>query len=167
LSKDGNPEIYVLTLGTRSLRRVTDHFSIDTEPAWSRDGSQLVFTSDRGGKPQLYTVSSMGGPPQRVTYEGDYNARGVFSPDGKSLAMVHGNAGNYRIALLDIASKQLRVLTPGTQDESPSFAPNGSMLLYASRNGGKAALVVVSINGKVQETLRIEGGEPREPAWSP
>jgi TolB protein len=167
LSKDGNPEIYVMNLGTRSMRRVTDHFSIDTEPGWSRDGSQLVFTSDRGGKPQLYTVSSTGGQAQRVTYEGDYNARGVFSPDGKSLAMVHGNDGKFRIALLDIASKQLRVLTQGTQDESPSFAPNGSMLLYASRNGGMAAISVVSINGKAQENLRIEGGEPREPAWSP
>jgi TolB protein len=167
LSKDGNPEIYVMTLSTRSLRRVTDHFAIDTEPAWSRDGSQLVFTSDRGGKPQLYTVSPAGGQAQRVTYEGDYNARGVFSPDGKSLALVHGNDGNYRIALLDIASRQLRVLSAGALDESPSFAPNGSMLLYASRNGGTAALTVASINGKAQESLRIQGGEPREPAWSP
>ena len=168
LSKDGNPEIYVMNLTNRSLRRITDHFAIDTEPAWSRDGRQLVFTSDRGGKPQLYIVSLSGeSQPERITYEGDYNAGAVFSPNGKSLAMVHGNGGNYRIALMDLASKQLRVLTPGNLDESPSFAPNGSMVLYASRNAGKAQLSVISTDGKVRESLRIEGGEVREPAWSP
>lgn len=167
LSKDGNPDIYVLDRASGNLRRITDHFAIDTEPSWSRDGSQLVFTSDRGGKPQLYLVPAAGGQPQRVTYEGEYNARGVFSPDGKSLAMVHGVGGSYRIALLDLASKQLRVLTPGNLDESPGFAPNGSMILYASRTGGVAQLSAVSIDGKVRQSLRFEGGEVREPAWSP
>lgn len=167
LSKDGNPDIYVMNLASRSLRRITDHFAIDTEPAWSRDGSMIVFTSDRGGKPQLYTVSPNGGQPQRLTYEGEYNARGVFSPDGKSLAMVHGNRGDYRIAVMDLASRQIRVLTKGPLDESPGFAPNGSMILYASRNGGVGQLSAVSIDGKVRQSLRIEGGEVRQPAWSP
>ena len=167
LSKDGNPDIYVLDMASRNLRRITDHFAIDTEPCWSKDGSQIVFTSDRGGKPQLYSVSGTGGQPQRITYEGDYNARGVFSPDGKSLAMVHGVGGSYRIAVMDLASKQLRVLTPGNLDESPGFAPNGSMILYASRTGGAAQLSAVSIDGKVRQSLRIDGGEVHEPAWSP
>ncbi|MDD5037156.1 MAG: Tol-Pal system beta propeller repeat protein TolB [Methylococcaceae bacterium] len=167
LSKDGNPDIYVMNLASRSLRRITNHYAIDTEPAWSKDGSRIVFTSDRGGKPQLYMVSSAGGEPQRITYEGDYNARGVFSPDGKSLAMVHGVGGNYRIALMDLASKQVRILTPGRLDESPGFAPNGSMILYASHSGGAAQLSAVSIDGKVRQSLRIDGGEVREPAWSP
>lgn len=168
LSKDGNPEIYVMNLANRSLRRITDHFAIDTEPAWSPDGSQLVFTSDRGGKPQLYIVSSAGeSQPERITHEGDYNAGAAFSPNGKSLAMVHGNDGIYRIALMDLANKQLRVLTQGSLDESPVFAPNGSMILYASRNTGKAQLSAISIDGKVRENLRIESSEVREPAWSP
>jgi len=167
LSKDGNPDIYVMDLGSRALRRLTDHFAIDTEPDWSKDGGQIVFTSDRGGKPQLYTVAATGGEPKRITYEGDYNARGVFSPDGKSLAMVHGVGGSYRIAVMELASKQLRVLTPGNLDESPGFAPNGSMILYASRTGGVAQLSAVSIDGKVRQSLRIDGGEVREPAWSP
>jgi TolB protein len=167
LSKDGNPEIYVMNVISRSLRRITEQLAIDTEPSWSPDGSQIVFTSDRGGKPQLYLVSATGGQPQRITYEGDYNARGVFSPNGKYLAMVHGNGQNYRIALMDLASKQLRVLTPGSLDESPGFAPNGSMVLYAAHNGGAAQLFAVSFDGKVRQSLRIDGGEAREPAWSP
>ena len=126
-----------------------------------------MFTSDRGGKPQIYLVSADGGQPQRITYEGDYNAGAAFSPNGKSLAMVHGNAGDYRIALMNLASKQLRVLTKGSLDESPSFARNGSMILYASQNGGKAELTVISTDGKVRDKLRIDGGEAREPAWSP
>lgn len=167
LSKDGNPDIYVMDIASRSLRRITDHFAIDTEPSWSRDGGQIVFTSDRGGKPQLYLVPAEGGQPQRITYEGDYNARGVFSPDGKSLAMVHGVGGEYRIAVMDLAGRQLRVLTPGPMDESPGFAPNGSMILYATRTGGSAHLAAISIDGKVRESLRVEGGEARAPAWSP
>jgi TolB protein len=167
LSKDGNPEIYVLDMASHSLRRITDNVAIDTEPAWTKEGSQIVFTSDRGGKPQIYMVSANGGQPQRLTYEGDYNARGVFSPDGKSLAMVHGVGGNYRIAVMDIASKRLRVLTSGPLDESPGFAPNGSIILYASRTGGTAQLSAVSIDGKVRQNLRIDSSEVREPAWSP
>jgi TolB protein len=167
LSKDGNPDIYVMSLGSRLLRRLTDHYAIDTEPNWSKDGRSIVFTSDRGGKPQLYLVSAGGGAPQRLTYEGDYNARGVFSPDGKSLAMVHGNGGDYRIAVMDLGSKAIRVLTKGRLDESPGFAPNGSMILYASRGARGGQLAAVSIDGKVQQSLRFEGGEVRQPAWSP
>jgi TolB protein len=168
LSKDGNPDVYVLNLKERSLRRLTEHFANDTEPAWAKDGSQIVFTSDRGGKPQLYAVAAGGGEPKRLTYEGDYNASAAFSPDGKSLAFVHGVGGNFRIAVMDLASKQMRVLTPGKLDESPGFAPNGSMVLYASRNAdGEARLSAVSIDGKVRQSLRTDSGEVREPAWSP
>ena len=167
LSKDGNPDIYVMSLTSRTLRKVTDSSSIDTEPTWSRDGRSIVFTSDRGGKPQLYMASAAGGAAQRLTYDGDYNARGVFSPDGKSIAMVHGSGGDYRIAVMDMASKRLRVLTRGPADESPGFAPNGSMVLYASRGAGGGQLAAVSIDGKVQQSLRIGGGEVKQPAWSP
>ena len=167
LSKDGSPDIYVLDIGSGALRRITSDISIDTEPGWSPDGRKLVFTSDRGGKPQLYLVSAEGGQPERLTYEGDYNARGVFSPDGQKLAMVHGNGGDYRIAVMDLASRALRVLTEGRLDESPGFAPNGGMILYTHKSGGVDQLAAVSLDGKVHQTLRIEGGEVREPAWSP
>jgi TolB protein len=167
LSKDGNPDIYVMDIGTRALRRITNDIAIDTEPNWSPDGRSLVFTSDRGGKPQLYLVPAGGGQPQRLTYEGEYNARGVFSPDGKSLAMVHGNRGDYRIAVMDLASRALRVLTRGRLDESPGFAPNGSMILYSTKAGGSSQLAAVSVDGRMQQSLRIAGGQVRQPAWSP
>jgi TolB protein len=167
LSKDGSPDIYVFNLATRSLIKLTKSFAIDTEPTWSPDGSQIVFTSDRGGKPQLYITSSQGGQERRLTFSGSYNARASFAPDGRSVAMVHGNGNDYRIAVMDMASHSINVLTEGPSDESPSFAPNGSMILYASKKGGSAFLSAVSIDGKMQQKLAFNSGEVREPAWSP
>lgn len=167
LSKDGNPDIFVLSLGSRSLAKLSHSNAIDTEPVWSPDGSAIVFTSDRGGKPQLYMVPSQGGNEKRLTFSGDYNARASFSPDGRSLAMVHGNGGSYRIAVMDMASRSINVLTAGPADESPSFAPNGSMILYASKKGGSGFLSAVSVDGKMQQKLEFTNGEVREPAWSP
>jgi TolB protein len=167
LSKDGNPDIFVLDINRRSLRAITRHWAIDTEPAWSPDGKSLVFTSDRGGRPQIYEVSLAGGEASRVTFDGDYNARASYSPDGRLLTMVTREAGNYRIATLDRERGIYRVMSSGTLDESPSFAPNGSMIIYATRGGGKGVLAAVSTDGRVEQRLRLQEGDVREPVWSP
>ncbi len=171
LSRDGNPEIYILSVDDRRLTQVTRHYAIDTEPAWAPDGRSLVFTSDRGGRPQIYRVEigSTGtiGRPQRITFEGTYNARAAFSADGKYLAMVHGSGGAFRIGLLELASGNLRVLTDTRLDESPSFAPNGSMIIYATEVGGRGVLQVVSVNGGARQRLGLVRGDVREPSWSP
>ncbi|AEF99916.1 Tol-Pal system beta propeller repeat protein TolB [Methylomonas methanica] len=167
LSKDGSPDIYVLNLANRNLTRLTSGLSIDTEPSWSPDGSTIVFTSDQGGKPQLYMIPSTGGRPTRLTFQGDYNARGRFSADGRSLAMVNGNGGRYRIAVMDMASRTVNVLSEGNLDESPSFAPNGSMILFSANKGGRSVLSVVSTDGAMQQKLDFQSGGVREPAWAP
>lgn len=167
LSKDGNPEIYTLDLNTRQLTRVTQHFAIDTEPSWTPDGKALVFTSNRGGKPQIYKVSLATGMVERLTFAGDYNARGRVSPDGKSLVMVHRQNGVFHIATQDIQSGDLRVLTETYLDESPSIAPNGALLMYATRYQGKGILAAVSLDAGVKFRLPSKQGDVREPAWSP
>ena len=167
LSKDGNPEIYVMELQTRRLRRITRNVAIDTEPSWSPDGQSLVFTSDRGGKPQIYRTAVEGGRPERITFEGSYNARPVYSPDGTKLALVHRDEGRYRIGLLDLENGALQVLTESDLDESPSFAPNGGMILYATTDGAGSGLAAVSPDGRMQQRLAVQTGRVREPAWSP
>lgn len=167
LSKDGNPDIFVMDIARRSLRPLTRHWSIDTEPAWSPDGKSLVFTSDRGGQPQIYQVPVSGGEPTRVSFEGNYNARASFAPDGRLLTMVTRVNGQYRIATLDVESRDFRILSTGRLDESPSFAPNGSMLIYATRVNDKGVLAAVSTDGRIQQRLRLQEGDVREPVWSP
>ncbi len=167
LSKDGSPDIYVLNLVTRSLLRLTKSLAIDTEPAWSPEGSHIIFTSDRGGKPQIYMAPSTGGNEKRLTFTGSYNARGSFSPDGRNIVMVHGNGSRYQIAIMDMSTRAINVLTSGPADESPSFSPNGSMVLYASKKRQTGFLAAVSIDGKMQQKLMFNSGEVREPAWSP
>ncbi|ORU92864.1 MAG: translocation protein TolB [Cycloclasticus sp. symbiont of Bathymodiolus heckerae] len=167
LSKDGSADIYIYNVITRSFRRLTRSYAIDTEPDWSPDGRQIIFTSDRGGKPQIYKISANGGQAGRVTFEGSYNARASYSPDGKNITMVHRVNGQYRIATLDLKTGFTNILTDGRLDESPSYAPNGSMILYSTNDGLKSILAAVSSDGKVRQKLRLQGGEVREPAWSP
>lgn len=164
ISGNGNPDIYILELRTGVLTRITDDPAIDTEPDWSPDGQSIVFTSDRSGTPQIYRMSINGGEPQRITFKGSYNARPRFSPDGRKLALLHNGDGGYRIAVMELDTGQIKVLSKTSLDESPSFAPNGSMILY----GTGTSLAAVSIDGCVHQRLTVEmGKEVREPAWSP
>lgn len=167
LSKGGNPDIYVMDLGSRALMQITNHFSIDTSPVWSGDGATLYFTSDRGGQPQIYQVSASGGGASRVTFQGRYNADPAVSADGKKLATTQGG-GSYRISLRDSSlGNSWTNLSPGPLDESPSFAPNGMMLLYAAREGRRDVLYAVSTDGRVRQRLVLADGDVREPAWGP
>ena len=167
LSRTGNPEIFVRDMATGRTDQVTQHWSIDTEAVWSPDGRYLYFTSDRGGRPQIYRVPPGGGDPSRVTLEGDYNARASVSPDGRKIAVAQGRGNEYRIAVWDIETERFTILTPGKLDESPSFAPNGSMILYATREGERGVLSAVSADGNVRQRLILSEGDVREPAWSP
>ena len=166
--RDGNVDVYVLTLATQELLRLTESPAIDTEPAWSQDGRSIYFTSDRGGGPQVYKVAATAGAPaQRITFEGSYNARPRVAPDGNSIAVVTIDRGAYRIAVMDLRRRDVRVLTAGRLDESPSFAPNGAMLIYATRDGRRGVLATASVDGRVQQRLAGGEGDIREPAWSP
>jgi TolB protein len=168
LSRDGNLDIYTLELATQSLTRVTSDDAIDTEPEWSRDGRSIYFTSDRAGSAQVYrVVLDEARKAERITFTNSYNARPRMSPDGKELALVSLDRGGYRIAVLNLESRNLRVLTNGRQDESPSFAPNGALVIYATREGGRGALAFASSDGAFQQRLSSDQGDVRDPAWRP
>jgi TolB protein len=166
-SSPGNPDIYIYDLRTGKLRQLTHQSSIETEPAWTPDGNNLLFTSDRGGSAQVYEQPVDGGGARRLTYDGSYNARAQVAPDGKTIAMVHREHGDLHIAVMNITTGVLRVLTDGELDKSPSFAPNGSMIIYAGVFNGKNELAAVSVDGNVHQQLTSEEGEISDPAWSP
>ena len=167
LSRTGNPEIHLRDMATGRTSQLTQHWSIDTEPVWSPDGRYIYFTSDRGGRPQIYRVPAGGGNPERVTLEGENNARASVATDRRSIAVEQARGTEYRIAVGDIETERFTIVTPGKLDESPSFAPNGSMILYATREGERGVLSAVSADGSVRQRLILSEGDVREPAWSP
>ena len=168
LSRDGNSEIYTLDLATRELRRITRRpTAIDTEPSWTADGGSLIFTSDRSGKPQIYRIDLVTLLEERLTFEGDYNARARLLPNGRHLVYVHRRDGVYHIAWQDLERDSVRVLTQSALDESPSLSPNGVMMIYATQDLGRGILAVVSIDSGFSYLLPEAAGDVREPAWSP
>ncbi len=169
LSRSGSSEIWILqTEGEPRPRQLTHHWSINTEPAWSPDGERIYFTSDRAGRPQVYVMDANGDNVERITFDGRYNSRPSLADNDRHIAVVHSDGDNdFRIAIHDRESERLRVLSDGRLDESPSFAPNGSMVLYAARQEGRGVLAAVSADGRVRQRLVVSEGDVREPAWSP
>jgi TolB protein len=167
LSKGGSPNIYSLDIGSNSLVQRTTGTSIDTEPSWSPDGNSIIFTSSRSGGPQIYRVDLSAGTTTRVTYEGNYNASGTFTPDGKNIIILHQQNGAYNIALQNLTTGKIDTLTETGRDQSPSVAPNGSMVVFATKSGPKQVLGIVSTDAHVQMRLPAREGDVREPDWSP
>ena len=167
LSKDGGSQIYIVSADGGGATRLTRSAAIDTEPNFSPDGELLLFTSDRGGSPQIYGMPASGGEPRRLTFEGTYNVSPRFSPDGKSFTFIQRNGTRFNVAVQDLATRQVQVLTDGAVDESPSFAPNGRMILYATVVRGRGILSAVSSDGRVKQRLTADAGDVREPAWGP
>lgn len=168
LTKDGTSNIYGINADGSGLVRLTTTPSIDTEPNYSPDGKYILFTSDRAGSPQIYRMRADGeGEAERITYEGSYNVTPRHSPDGKSFIFIHRNEGRFNVAAQDFSSRQMQILTAGGLDQSPTFAPNGKMVLYASEVKSRGILAAVSSDGRIKQRITAQSGDIREPAWGP
>jgi TolB protein len=167
LTRDGRSQLYLINADGSNLQRWSDSSGIDTEPDFSPDGKWIIFTSDRGGSPQIYRMPAVGGAGQRITFEGSYNVSPQFSPDGKSFVFIQRSGGQFHVAVQDFATGQVQVLTDTPQDEAPSFAPNGKMIIYATEINRRGVLAAVSSDGRVKQRLSVQAGEVREPAWGP
>jgi TolB protein len=167
LYQDGNAEIYILNLKNKNLTRLTNHYSIDTESSWSPNGSKIMFTSGRSGSPQLYEINlrKFNAKPKRLTFEGNYNAKGSYLPNGEGVVFVHRKNSNFQIALKYSNENFVRPLTNSQLDESPSISPNGNVIIYAVSENGTGLLAGVTLSG-ARFRLPIKTGEVREPSWS-
>lgn len=167
LTREGNSQVFLMNADGSNVRRLTQSSGIDTEPAFSPDGQSIYFTSDRGGGPQIYRMGVSGSGLQRVTFNGDYNISPRLSPDGKLLAYVARRGGRFQVMVLDLATGNEAPVTDTARDESPSFAPNGRLLLYATEVNGRGILASASVDGRVRTRLSGPSGDIREPTWGP
>lgn len=167
LTRDGGSQLYTISSSGGEPRRLTQSSSIDTEPLYTADGRSIFFVSDRGGAPQIYRMPASGGEPQRVTFTGSYNISPTLSPDGRWLAYISRISGAFKLQVMELASGNVQSVTDTTADESPSFAPNGRLIVYATRQGGREALMTTTLDGKIKARLAGQGGDIREPDWGP
>jgi len=167
LTREGNSQIFLMNADGSNVRRLTQSSGIDTEPVFSPDGQSIFFTSDRGGGPQIYRMPASGGPAQRMTFGGDYNISPRLSPDGKLMAYVARRSGRFQVMVHDLVSGTDSPVTDTARDESPSFAPNGRLLLYATEVNGRGILASASVDGRVRTRLSGPSGDIREPTWGP
>lgn len=167
LTKDGGSQLFAVGVDNHAAARLHSSSGIDTEPQYSPDGQWIYFTSDRGGSPQIYRIPASGGDAQRITVEGSYNVTPRLTPDGKTLVYISRREGRFQVTTMDLASRQVLPLTDSNRDESPSVAPNGRMILFATEVGGRGVLSAVSTDGKVKQRLSVSAGDVREPAWGP
>ena len=167
LSRDGGSQLYAMDSNGGEPRRLTQSQSIDTEPVFSPDGKSIYFVSDRGGAPQIYRMSAAGGNVERITFNGNYNISPALSPDGKYLAYISRISGAFKLQLMDLVSAAVTSLTDTSADESPSFAPNSRLIVYATQQQGREALMTTTLDGKIKAKLAGASGDIREPDWSP
>ena len=167
LSRDGGSQLFTVPAGGGEPRRLTQSASIDTEPRYSADGGTIYFVSDRGGAPQIYKMSAGGGNPTRVTFTGTYNISPSVSPDGRWLAYISRVGGGFKLHVMELTSGNVTALTDTTADERPSFAPNSKLIVYATRLGGREALMTTTLDGKIKARLAGQAGDIREPDWGP
>lgn len=167
LSREGGSQLFAIDLGSGDARRLTQSGSIDTEPVFSADGRQLYFVSDRGGAPQIYRMPPGGGNAERVTFSGSYNISPSLSPDGKFMAYISRVGGVFKLHLMDLGTGAVSALTDTTADENPSFAPNSRMILYATQQQGREALMTTTLDGRIKARLAGQTGDIREPDWGP
>ena len=167
LSRAGGSQLYAIAASGGEPRRLAESGSIDTEPAYSPDGKHIYFVSDRGGAPQIYRMPALGGAAERVTFTGSYNISPAISPDGRWLAYISRVSGVFKLHVMDIASGTVNALTDTTADESPSFAPNSRLIVYATQQQGREVLMTTTLDGKIKARLTGQSGNIREPDWGP
>jgi TolB protein len=167
LSRDGGSQLYLINADGSRVQRLMSSGAIDTEANFAPDGQSILFTSDRGGSPQIYRLTLASGAVERMTFDGSYNVSPRHLPDGRGFVFLRRDGGNFTVAIEDFATRQVQVLTQGPLDESPSVAPNGKLILYASATGGRGILAAVSSDGRVKQRLTAAASDVREPAWGP
>ncbi|MFZ4479681.1 MAG: Tol-Pal system beta propeller repeat protein TolB [Rhodoferax sp.] len=167
LSRAGGSQLFSIAAGGGEPRRLAESGSIDTEPAYSPDGKLIYFVSDRGGAPQIYKMPASGGNAERVTFTGSYNISPAVSPDGRWLAYISRVGGFFKLHVMDLAAGTVNAITDTTADESPSFAPNSRLIVYASQQQGREVLMTTTLDGKLKARLTGQSGNIREPDWGP
>lgn len=165
-------EIYLMNIDGSNSRRLTYTDAAEDHPAWSPDGSKIIFDADydQDGFFEIYTMNMDGTDLTRLTFNTANDQFADWSPDGMQIAFSSDRNGNWDIFLMEADGSNQQPITNSPDWELfPAWSPSGDQIAFVgllphSRN---TDIFIMNADGSSVQQLTDTTGFDESPDWSP